>query len=229
MTLLELQRIQVMMFSTTAAHVWLTVFCFFNFLAAIKEGDGMRLMRRYKYFMLYCKANDPHSTKCSLECLYQFFLVHSLLSPRDSERFTWNRFTNNHGKKGTNIPLDEATEHSNNYVKQAIKNLGPNLTEAAISRICKPESSTSPILENLDESLKRHAKSGKHSDPSKESDLHELIKRAEEMNVFEETVERSYNHFCDFKRDRLEDLDGSKLYHWINKHKKNMLRGIRAR
>ena len=118
------------MFSTTAAHVWLTVLCFFNFLAAIKEGDGMRLMRQYKYFMLYCKANDPHSTKYSLQCLYQFFLVHSLLSPKDSERFTWNRFTNNHGKKGTNIPLDEATEHSNNYVKQAIKNLGPNLTEA---------------------------------------------------------------------------------------------------
>ena len=204
-------------------------FLFFNFLDAIKEGDGVRLMRQYKYFMLYCKADDPHSTKYSLECLYQFFLVYSLLSPRDSERFTWNRFTNNHGKKGTNIPLDEATEHSNNYVKQAIKNLGPNLTEAAISRICKAESSTASILENLDESLKRHAKSGKHSDPSKERDLHELIKRAEEMNVFEETVGRCYNHFCDFKRDRLEDLDASKLYHWINKHKKNMLRGIRAR
>lgn len=91
---------------------------------------------------------------------------------------------NNHGKKGTNIPLDEATEHSNNFVKQSIKNLGPNLSEAAISRICKAESSTSLILENLDDSLKRHAKSGKHSNPSKERDLQELIKRAQEMNVF---------------------------------------------
>ena len=93
---------------------------------------------------------------------------------------------NNYGKKGTNIPLDEATEHSNNFVKQSIKNLGPNLSEAAISRICKAESSTSLILENLDDSLKRHAKSGKDSDPSKERDLQELIKRAQEMNVFEE-------------------------------------------
>jgi len=151
------------------------------------------------------------------------------LSPRDSERFTWNRFTNNHGKKGTNIPLDEATEHSNNYVKQAIINLGPNLTEAAISRICKAESSTSSILESFDESLKRHGKSEKHYDPSKERDLHELTKRAEQMNVSEETVGRSYNHFCDFKRDRLEDLDASKLYHWIKKHKKNMFSGIRPR
>ena len=60
-------------------------FLFFNFLDAIKEGDGMRLMRQYKYFMLYCKADDPHSTKYS--------------SPRDSERFIWNRFVNNQGKK----------------------------------------------------------------------------------------------------------------------------------
>ena len=44
------------------------------------------------------------------------------------------------------------------------------------------------------------------------------------MNVFVETVGRSYNYFFDFKRDRLEELDASKLYHWINKHKKIWLR-----
>ena len=116
---------------------------FFNFLGAMKEGDGMRLVRQYKYFMLYCNADDPHGTKYSLECLYQFFSV----SPRNSERFTWNWFKNNHGNKGTNIPLHEATECSNNNVKQAIKNLGSNLTEATKSRICKAETSTSSILE----------------------------------------------------------------------------------
>ena len=88
-------------------------FLFFNFIDAIKEGDGLRLMRHYKNIMLYCKADDPHSTKYSLESLYQFFLVCCLLSPRGSERFIWNRFVKNHGKKGTNIPLDEAREHSN--------------------------------------------------------------------------------------------------------------------
>jgi hypothetical protein len=204
-------------------------FLFFNFLDAIKEGDGLRLMRQYKYFMLYCKADDPHSTKYSLECLYQYFLVYSLLSQRDSERFVWNRFINNHGKKGKNIPLDEATEHSNNFVKQGIKNLGPNLSERAISRICKAESATSSILENLDESVKRHTKSGKHSNPSKEKDMHELIKRAEDLDVFNETEGRSYSHFNGFKRDRLEDLNGTNLYRWINNHKKNIFNGIRAR
>ena len=78
-------------------------------------------------------------------------------------------------------------------------------------------------------SLKCHAKSGKHSEPCKEKDLHELIKRAEEMKVFQEKAGRSYNHFCNFKRDRLEELDSSKFYYWINDDKKKLHRGIRAR
>lgn len=63
----------------------------------------------------------------------------------------------------------------------------------------------------------------------KEKDLQELIKRAEEMNIFEEQPGRSYNHFCNFKRDNLEELDPSKLYNWINDHKEKMNKGIRAR
>ena len=39
----------------------------------------------------------------------------------------------NHSVKGGNIPLDKDMEHSNNFVKQGIRNLGPNLTESAIS------------------------------------------------------------------------------------------------
>ena len=75
-------------------------FLFFNFLDAVKEGDGARILWQYKYFMLYCKADGTHSTKYALECLYQFFLVYALLSPRDSERFTWNRSVNNTDQKG---------------------------------------------------------------------------------------------------------------------------------
>jgi len=50
-------------------------YLFFNFLDAIKEGDGDRIIRQHKYFMLYCKADGTHSTKYALECLYQLFLV----------------------------------------------------------------------------------------------------------------------------------------------------------
>lgn len=64
------------MYTTITVHFWQIAFClFFNFLNAIKEGDGERIMQQYKYIMLYCKANGSHSTKYALECLTQFFFV----------------------------------------------------------------------------------------------------------------------------------------------------------
>lgn len=204
-------------------------FLFFNFLDAIKEGDGARIMRQYKYIMLYCKADGSHSTKYALECLYQFFLVHALLSQRDSERFVWNRSVNNSGKKGANIPFDEDTEHDNNAVKQGIRNLGPNVTEKAVQRLSYARSPTASILGNLDDSIKRMLPSGKHSHGSLEGDLNELIKRAVELKIFTEVEGRSYKTFSGFKKDRLANLDASSLHQWIKKHKKNILWGIRAR
>ena len=64
-------------------------FSFFNFLDTVKEGDGKRIMRQYKYIMLYCKADGSHSTKYALECLNQFLFAFALLSQRDSEQFVW--------------------------------------------------------------------------------------------------------------------------------------------
>ena len=203
-------------------------YMFFNLLDDVKEGDGAQIIRQYKYFMFYCKADGTHSTKYTHKCLYQLFLVYCLLTPRDSERFVWNRAVNNHGKKGCNIPLDESTEHGNNFVKQCIRNLGPKISEAAVSRLCKAESSTRLMLEKLDETLRRFSKSGSHSETSENKALEELIKKVAAFKPFSELEGHKYAHFLDFKRDRLEDLDVSDLCHKINKHKRSVVMGIRA-
>lgn len=40
---------------------------FLNFLDAGKEGDGIRLMRQYRYMLLYCRADGHSSNKYALE------------------------------------------------------------------------------------------------------------------------------------------------------------------
>lgn len=77
--------------------------------------------------------------------------------------FIWNRSVNNSGVIGKNIPLDLDVEHSNNYLKQAMKNLGPNLTEKAVSRICNSERSVRKIIQSMDKTLKQSSDPGKHS------------------------------------------------------------------
>ena len=66
----------------------------------------------------------------------------------------------------------------NKPLSRSYQSIGKALAHGVPSQIANA------IMKNQ-KSLKRHAKSGKHSEPCKEKDLHELIKRAEEMNVFE--------------------------------------------
>ena len=56
-----------------------------------------------------------------------------------------------------------------------------------------------------------------------------MIKDVAGFQAFSEIEGRKYVHFLDFKRDRLEDLDVSDLYHWNNRHKRNVVTGIRSR
>lgn len=204
-------------------------FLFQNFLDAISEGDGERIMRQYKYIMLYCRA-DGGSSKYALECLYQFFLTNALLSKRDKERFIWNRSVNNFCKPGTNIPLDLDVEHSNNFVKQAIKNLGPNVSEKAVSRICKAESATRSIMNNIDASINCPTSSGSHGQSTVDKDIDKLVERLNQTDVFTYHYSgRTYVEFGNFKRNRLEDLNLSEMFKWIQKHKKNVSSGTKAR
>ena len=72
---------------------------------------------------------------------------------RESEQVGWNRTATNSGKKGTNILSDTETKHRNN-ARQGTKNLGPNVTENAVQRLSHKESPQTPILGNLEDSIK---------------------------------------------------------------------------
>ena len=131
--------------------------------------------------------------------------------------------------KGSNIPLDLDVEHSNNFIKQGIKNPGPNVTGKTISRFSRAETATTTILNNLDKCVQRVARSGRHATSSDSKDLQQLVKKGLEASMFTQHAQRSYKQFADFKRDRLEIFDTSNLFNWINLHKKNVVRDIKAR
>ena len=201
---------------------------FLNFLDAVSEGDGMRIIRQYKYLMLLCKADDPHSVKYALESLYQLILTNGL-SEKEAEIFVWNRTVNNHGGRGNNIPHDLEVEHSNNFNKQAYGNLGVNLTEKAVTRICQAEKPVKAVIGKVDKILQRSIRSGKHVQHFPVVDLDELVKKLVENGVFSYKEGRSYRHFKGFERDVLANLDMSKCYTWINDHKNKFSSGVKAR
>jgi hypothetical protein len=65
---------------------------------AVKEGDGQRLFEIYK--------NIKRNTKYAYVTLLYLVKICALFSEYEAQRLKWNRFFNNHGGKGKNIPLD---------------------------------------------------------------------------------------------------------------------------
>ena len=56
-----------------------------NFWDAVAEGDGERILRCWKFFLMYLKHQGGSATKYSLEVLYRMFQVYALLRTADCE------------------------------------------------------------------------------------------------------------------------------------------------
>lgn len=193
-----------------------------NFDDAVKEGDGLRVVRCWKFLMLIFKAHG-HS-KYALAAFQIQANIHALLSPREAHQLIWNRTVNNNGGKGKNISLDLKLEKINNFTKELLKNLGPNITEAAANRSSKAVRNAGEILQSLDESLAITKPSGHHKVKKREKDfaviLRQLHKKEKVFTCDPGNLERQYQDFPNFSKNILKKLNYSKLNSWITEQKK---------
>lgn len=201
---------------------------FMDFLDATSEGDGERSIRCWKFFLLHFKE-EKSTTKYALEALYLLLQVHSLLPPAEAHSLVWNRTVNNKGGPGKNVALDLDMEHDNKDIKTPIKNLGPNVTEAAVRRISQGQQKSKKMLTRLDREITVKQRSGKHVSADYTKDLTTVTNLLIEEKVFQHSPGRQYKFFTSFARDPLSRLDMSSLYQWIKGHTKNIALGRKAR
>ncbi len=92
-----------------------------EFRDAIREGDGLRVLRCWRYLLpiFFGTGRTNYSYKAQ-NMIYQELT----LPPRLSNQLLWSRFVNVHGIPGRNIAGDLYTEHLNRIAKEAIKLLG---------------------------------------------------------------------------------------------------------
>ena len=98
-----------------------------EFSDAIREGDGNRIIRCWKYFLLIFKA--ARRKNYAIEAFTLLAQEKFLLSPRQSLQLKWSRTINTHGLPGKNIPCDLYMEHLNRESKSALSGLGSNITD----------------------------------------------------------------------------------------------------
>jgi hypothetical protein len=133
---------------------------------SVNEGDGERLYDIYKLALLLYKSNNHF--KYAYVTLLNLVKICAILPEFEAERLKWNRFVNNQGKKGSNIPLDLKKEHQNRV-------LSPNLNEKNAARLAGTVDVMEQTLQNVDKDCKLLSRSSHRCDTKKEEVVHQIV------------------------------------------------------
>lgn len=184
-----------------------------EFADAIREGDGNRTIRCWRYFLLFFKAHKRKNY--STEALHLLSQLHFFLSPRQSQQLMWSRFINTHGIEGRNIAADLYMEHLNRVCKNAVANLSSNITPSSFKRVGKCVGTLKELLESFDKEFNIATVSGKHAVQSSEKDCNLMLKQLLEENVFEQIDGKSHNSFCNIDYNLLRSIKEKPLQKWM--------------
>ena len=187
---------------------------YMEFSDAIREGDGSRILRCWRYFMLIFKHRQRKNyCQEALNILGQY---HFFLTARQSQQLIWSRCINVHGIPGRNIPCDLFLEHLNKICKQSVEMLGSNFSEEALERVGHCVGIINSLLENFDQDLSVPDISGSHSIASSEKDKSAIIKELLEADIFNHQDNRKHATFQSIKTNLVSSLRyNEKVYKWI--------------
>lgn len=186
----------------------------YNFTDARRHGDGERLIRLYKFFILHFKAANKH--KYAYACLRLQVQLQCLLTPRLAHQLVWNRFVNNKGKPDTNVELDRENEHRNKAIKQECRGFHGKITDKSIKRVGQAAQSIETILKAVDRESHVRGASGKHSAVNANEDILSLVDMLHQERVFDSTnTNRRIHVLPDFQKDPFSHLDLLSLHAWM--------------
>lgn len=188
---------------------------YLEFQDAIKEGDGLRVLRCYRYLLPMFISSGKKNY--AIECL-NFLLQHDyLLSPHQVEELIWGRFINTHGQKGRNIPNDLHCEHLNRLCKTSIAYLQANKTAESICRVASALGTLWPLLDSFDKQNGVTKPSTTHKEAKSKQDFKAALDCLNRIDAFEMKHNRCHSSFakpCDPLHAKLQE----DIIKWIKDH-----------
>ena len=185
-----------------------------NFNDAVREGDGDRIMRCWRFFLSLFKASDK--TNYSIEAFTLLAQEKYLLSERMAMQLKWSRTINVHGLPGKNISADLHMEHLNRECKQSISGLGANVTDNSIQRVGRCIGRLTSIMQQFDEVNGIKRESGYHTCQSTNVDLQKLLKQLHQSQVFVHKTGRIHRTFPKLTTNLIKKVSKTKLLHWMH-------------
>eukprot|EP00731_Ephydatia_muelleri_P020729 Em0013g456a len=193
-----------------------------EFKDSIREGDGYRVLRCWKYFLLIFRATQ-HKNYCieALNLLMQYYYI---LPQQYAEQMLWGRFVNSEGGPGQNISTDLHMEHLNRLLKGTVTHLGANKTPQAIVRAGKALGVLKNIITVFDKLTGGWATSN-HTTRSEAEDLMKVVTELSQNRVFSPQSGRKHRTFPSIECNKLiASINKKKLHLWMTKKVSQILK-----
>ncbi|XP_061176933.1 uncharacterized protein LOC133185634 [Saccostrea echinata] len=187
-------------------------------IVATRSGDGMRILRHWKYAMLL--YHIAHKTKYRLEAFLLIACTIALFTPRQQHQVIWNRFVNLSGGRGKNLDGDYVMELLNKYAKARVKLIGPNHSHETVLRIGKTMMFCHDISRNLECQVGAAPISRDHKAQDTTGDLTKLVRELQRANVFTCIPGRAHNSFQNEPSDIFTQFNVIEFHKWMNAKKK---------
>ena len=193
------------------------------FRDAWAEGDGTRILICWKVFMLHF-YDDSTRSKYAFEAI-RLLIQKEILPPHLSHDLVWNRFVNSHGGCGRNIPCDLFNEHVNKVIKDIIKNMGPNLTEAALQRAARSVSAVKAICSQFDILSHVPASTSRHSTRATDQDVGRVVGCVlNNCLLQDQNQDRQHMSFPSFSDNPLKRISRTDTLLWIEHKRREAIR-----
>jgi L1 cell adhesion molecule like protein len=196
-----------------------------EFTDSIREGEGTRCLRCWRYLLLVFKATGRKNY--SIEAFNMLAQYHFIFSPRQSHQLLWSRFVNVHGLPGRNIPCDLYMEHLNRLCKMALNHLGANKSDKAIKRTGLIIGVLETVLSNYDAVTGVSETSGQHKKASIDKDIKLILEELHtRTKVFEFTSNRCHSHFKNQTINVIGNIDQKALRKWMATQMNYLINGF---
>ena len=189
---------------------------------AIHEGDGDRIIRIWKFMLVYYRSGNH--TNYALEAFHLQCMVNAVATPRVAHQLTWSRVVNTRGGPGNNIPIDLHNERLNRILKNSIGDMGANVSEKAIVKRSKSLKGVIDILDAFDSDTEINPSSSHHSMPSQRKDEDTVLEQLLKTKVFDYTPGRKHKSFSSILPNVSGHINAAKFFQWLQEQKQKMLK-----
>ena len=161
-----------------------------GFHDAIREGDGERILRYWRYLMVvFTASNNYNYAKEAVHLLLQY---HYTLSERQKAQLLWSRCVNTTGVAGANIPGDLHMEHLNRRLKTVLRLMGANVTPKTVQEAGKAIAPVQHVCQIFEQTTAKYMHSNHHTLPSFGRDFRTVLNILRGENVFVHIGQRQH-------------------------------------